>query len=105
MFMADIEKDFLTECKEDYVGLWVLVRAYREAKPEISTDSIRTEVLSLLSKLLKENKIIAGNPNASGEFVKWELSEEECVNQIEMLWSSLGREPDIGDIVWLTSFE
>lgn len=103
MIKEEIEEVFLNECKEDYVGLWVLVRAIRETEPGWSSTKIMHEVLLFLEKLLKDQKIIVGIPDELGGFEMWKFKDYENIEKIKSLWLNLGRDPDIGDVVWITS--
>lgn len=105
MVKEEIEKDFLNECKEDFVGLWVLVRTIREAEPGWSNAKIMNEVLLFLERLLKANKIIVGIPDEFGGFEMWKFQDDENIEKIRSIWMNLGREPNIGDVVWFTSPE
>jgi hypothetical protein len=96
-----VTKNFLDESKEDYVGLWSIVRRIRDANTD-NSDVIAT-TLDLLRTLLDEQKIVAGNFQNGTNFNMWNISTNEIISKIAGEWKSLGRDPNIGEIVWFTS--
>lgn len=95
---TDLLERILTECEDDYVGLWSILRQVREAgysNPELVT-------LALLRYLLATGIVEAGIPNAQAGFHAWTLKPDDAIARIASEWSQLGRDPDIGDIVWFT---
>src|SRR4051812_22943418 len=96
---TDLLERILTECEEDYVGLWSI---YRQVKAAHIADA-KTFTLALIDFLLSAGIVEAGVPDAQGGFHAWQLSPEDALQRITREWSSLGREPDIGDIVWFTT--
>jgi hypothetical protein len=103
--ISEVENDFLSETREDFVGLWALVWRIRNEVGEHDPEKIRAHSMSILRALLNDGVIKAGVPNDDGDFVEWCGSPEQIINRIEDEWHQLGREPDIGDIVWFTSIE
>jgi len=105
--MADVTKkiadDFVAEAQDDYVGLWSLLWRVREYTGESSQERVRGIVLYILSDLLRRQLIVAGTFTSDSEFVTWASSVDLTVTEIERQWLQLGREPDIGDIVWFKS--
>lgn len=99
-----IRNEFLDECREDYVGLWSLNWSVRNETGE-NPRTIRDITIGLLTKLLEEDLIKAGLPDEKGEFEEWHQSADEIIKRIQTDWDHLGREPDIGDIVWFTTSE
>jgi len=96
---TDLLERILTECEEDYVGLWSILRQVREARyphPQIVT-------LALLRYLLATGIIEAGLPDANGGFHIWTSKPDDTISRIALEWSKLGHDPDIGDIVWFTT--
>ncbi len=96
---TDLLERILTECEDDYVGLWSILRQVREAHyphPQVVT-------LGLLHYLLAAGIIEAGLPDANGGFQAWTLEPNDTISRIAAEWTRLGRDPDIGDIVWFTT--
>lgn len=100
--LKDVAKLFLEECAEDYVGLWSLVRSVRESHALLSNSQIEHETLRLLLEQLQANRIVAGIFENDETFRIWEETPDEIVRRIGEEWDALGRELDIGDIVWFT---
>lgn len=96
---ADVIDRILTECDDDYVGLWSIYRQVKEA----GFADPKSDTLSLIRFLLFTGAVDAGVPDANGGFKAWRLTPEETLRRIAKEWSGLGREPDIGDIVWFTT--
>ena len=98
-----IKRDFLIENSDDYAGLWSLIHRIKFGLGYTDPATVRGITISLLTELLRQGLIKAGIPRISGEFEEWQLSPDEIVRRIEKEWDSLGREPNIGDIVWFTT--
>jgi hypothetical protein len=98
-----IKQSLLAELEEDYEGLWTVLRRVKRKCPGLSVDDARSMTLAIISELLKDGTIVAGAPARSGDFIMWKLSPEDTTNRIAKEWQELGREPDIGDIVWFAS--
>jgi hypothetical protein len=100
--METIKQSLLAELKEDYEGLWTVLRRVRCENPNLDADTARRRTLRVILELLRDDVIVAGVPNRSGDFIRWELSPEDTIRRIEREWQELGREPNIGDIVWFS---
>lgn len=101
--LEKVKRDFLVECTDDYVGLWSVIRRIKHALKEESSENIRAISVALIRGFLEPGLIKAGMPRITGEFEEWQFGPEEIVQRIESEWDKLGREPNIGDIVWFTS--
>jgi hypothetical protein len=73
----------------------------RELMPDAPEEDIRRESLAALRPLLTSGAIRAATPLPDGEFELWEGSTDEQLSRIDLEWRRLGRQPTIGDIVWL----
>jgi hypothetical protein len=103
--LALIEQRFLAECDEDYVGLWSVVRRFERAGV-VDHYERQQMVLLLLAKLLSHGKIKAGQfskQRSDARFYEWTTQPHETIQRIEQEWRQLGRDPDIGEIVWFVS--
>lgn len=96
---TDLLERILTECEEDYVGLWSI---YRQVQSAGIVDP-QSFTLALIEFLLSTNIVEAGAPDNQGNFHPWNLGPQDALQRIIGEWSTLGREPDIGDIVWFTT--
>ena len=95
-----IERDFLAECKVDCDGLWFLVSLVKDEYPDETDENIQKISLDIIFRNLANGKILAGDINHQGKFVRWELTPEETVERIKMEWNKLEDNPYI---VCLTS--
>jgi len=103
--IEQISKEFLSECHDDYVGLWSLIWSIKNEMGETNPQNIRALTISLVTELLQQGLIEAGMPNSKGEFEGWQETPDEIIKRIEREWDQLGREPNIGEIVWFTASE
>lgn len=103
--MSDIDsvlKRIVLECREDYVGLWSVIREVRSALGGRS--SVVEGTLSLIRRLLVEGDVVAGQFHRN-EFHEWGMPVEDIIAKIEREWAQLGHEPTGGDVVWFTASE
>jgi hypothetical protein len=98
-----VAQQFLVECREDYVGLWSVIRRIRAVGISERPKVIET-TLDLLAQLLSEGKIVAGQ-FANDEFHEWKLPTQHIIEKIEREWIELGRDPTIGEIAWFTTIK
>ena len=99
--VADFEKDSAL----DYIGLWELVSAVTKEAEEKDDENIRRLTFTLLRKMLARGFRAGGFTQTR----KWELwsgqNPDHVIRRIEAEWDALGREPNIGDIVWFERSE
>jgi hypothetical protein len=92
----------LTECEEDHVGLWSVIRDVEEAFPKEDETAIRDLVLNLLRELLLAQEIQAGFPTPDGQgFSALRLAPDKVLARIEKDWPA-GHRPTIGEGLWFT---
>jgi hypothetical protein len=101
--LSKVRDDFLVECADDYVGLWSAVRQVRAVFGGGPPEKVQEATLRILRELLREGLIVAGVPTKAGDLVPWQSPPNETVERIRHEWSALGRDPNIGDIVWFTA--
>ena len=93
--------DFLKEAQEDHVGLWAVLWVLKSKFPGNSPNELQSKTISLIERML-ERGAVAGMFVAKS-FQPWNDQNPRSVGaRIRREWRELGREPDIGDIVWLT---
>jgi hypothetical protein len=98
--IARLKRELLEEAAEDYVGLWAALWPLRE-ELGIEDEAVRRKIaLRVLSDLLEADLIRAGVPKGRVRFDAWDLPAEKVLERIEREWDELGREPDIGEVVW-----
>jgi hypothetical protein len=98
--MNRAEREVLLRGLDDYVGLWEVFSVTRRELPETDGSSIRRAVMEVVSNLLEKGLMRAGFPTRGGGFDPSDETPEETLTRIEHEWDRLGREPDVGDIVW-----
>ena len=96
----------------DHVGLWSLVKRIRRAGAADDSNILKT-TQDLILPFLSEGAIIAGQlvrddefhaSRLEGyEFHQWNMPPQEVIARIEAEWTGLGRDPNIGQIVWVTA--
>lgn len=94
------EKEILLEGLDDYLGLWEFVASIRDESNTDDAGEIRRRVLALVRGMLDEGLARAGFPTRDGHFDVVEMNTEDTVARISREWDELGREPDVGDIIW-----
>lgn len=98
---TEAAREVLLEGLDDYLGLWEFVASVREGSATgASLGAVREEVLALVGDLLEEGLVEAGFPTRDGRFRIESSSATETVERISREWDELGREPDVGDIIW-----
>lgn len=103
--IANIKKELLLECEEDWVALWEITWEIRNASgPNFNQEKLRSIALEIVADLLLSGKIEAGWPTAGGDWEPWRLTPEAVLARIEGEWDALSKEPHIGsEIVWFTA--
>src|SRR5258708_6753386 len=99
--VADFEKDSAL----DYIGLWELVRAVTKKAEKKDDENIPGLTFTLLRKMLARGFRAGGFTQTR----KWEFwsgqNPDHVIRRIGAEWDALGREPNIGDIVWFERSE
>jgi hypothetical protein len=103
--LNEIQREFLVEGLDDYVGLWQWVDKVRDRCPDLDDDAVRAKVLELVGELMQRNAIQAGPLYVKGGFDAWELPPAEALERIGREWIELGRDPSIPDICWFSNTE
>ena len=111
-----LKRDVLKESAEDYVGLWSIIWRIRyelndQEYPPREEDQadpveVRCMTLGLVQDLLQDGLVRVGFPTLDGRgFEPWSLEPGEVTYRINLEWDALGREPNIGEVVWFTTTE
>jgi hypothetical protein len=104
MLLDEVVERFVEEGRDDHVGLWQLVRAVREDLGLRDPVEVRAATLDLVRVLLAEHGIEAGFPAPDGRgFLPWSSRPDETIDRIARGWDALGRDPNIGEIVWFNT--
>jgi hypothetical protein len=97
-----VKQSILTECEEDHVGLWSVIRDVEEFFPKADETTIRDQVLTLLDELLLAHEITAGFPTTDGQgFSPLRIAPDKILARIKADWPA-GRRPTIGEGLWFT---
>lgn len=98
-----LRQSLLTECEEDHVGLWSVIRDVEDELQGANEAEIRRETLDIVYELLKSGMIEAGFPDSNGQdFHPWPFPPEDIINQIKKSWKSKESRPGLGEVVWFT---
>jgi hypothetical protein len=101
---ASLRRHVLNECRNDDVSLWSVIWTATYLMPEADDDTRRQLSLDVIQELLQDGLIVAGIPKPDGQgFDRWDLSVPETMDRITRELAELGREPDVGEIVWFTT--
>ena len=99
-----LKESLLEECREDHIGLWSVVRDVRHALPNATDQTVKATVMSLVESLLATSPVKVGFPKHDGiGFEPWRLPCNRIIKRIRAEWDALGRDPGIGEIVWLSA--
>ena len=97
----ELRRRILTELETDDLGLWSVVLKARQIL-RAGPGEVQSIVLSVLAQLMDSQEVAIGFPTEDGTgFVAWRMSPQAAIRRIELEWSDLGRDPDIGEIAWL----
>jgi hypothetical protein len=101
--VIDEVRDILAkEVQTDCVGLWAVLWEVRQRLPSLTPAEARATVLAVIREAVEREVVVCGE-FVEMHFVSWEASPEEAVKRIEGAWLALGREPNIGDVVWFAA--
>jgi hypothetical protein len=99
--ITTLKQKILTECEEDHVGLWSVIRDAEDSLPKMSKAAIRDQVLGVLRELLIAREIKAGFPTEEGGFRALRIAPDSVLKRIEREWP-VGQRPTIGEGLWFT---
>jgi hypothetical protein len=105
MCISSVCDSILLEACEDYVGLWSVIWEFREIFKEAQESATRQKTIKVIKSLLEDDLIYAGQFNIDGEFERWDGTYFDVLSRIEAEWDELGREPEMGEIVWFEATE
>ena len=94
-----VVEDIVIDCKEDYVGLWVIAGTLKVAgEADLTLMESSIEVIREVSRRIS---LEYGQFEERG-FIPWDISLEDLLHRVRSEWVELGRKPTLGDIVWFT---
>ena len=93
-----LKRQFLVEGLDDHIGLWAILWELQDLPND---DVRRRETMALVEEFLINRWFEAGFPTSDGRgFDPWHSTPDVSVARINAEWDALGREPNIGEIVW-----
>jgi len=98
--VEDAQRGWVRDARRSDLGLWWLAADIRELRPGLSENEVRLETLRALRPLLASGALRAVHLLPGGAFELWDGSVEDQLARMDAEWASLGRAPDLGDIVW-----
>ena len=92
--------ELIAEAAADEVGLWLIIAKLRDDGGITNPTQLRAATLDFVREFLDSGQVVAGyySPEGNGIAI-WDMPTADVVSRISEEWDSLGREPNIGDIV------
>ena len=89
------------EHENDLVGLWQIVAAVKNARPEFPEEQVMDATIHLVERLLRKGFEVGDPPYSRDGYRRWlDQCPQEVVKRIQREWLALGHQPDIADIAW-----
>lgn len=98
--VESIADAFVTECQDDFVGLWAILWEIKRTFPDYDATKARSTTIDVVRLMLDSDRVVIGDFDQEKHFVPWPLRRGDAVQRLEAAWDTLEREPDIGDIGW-----
>ena len=99
IFPEDLVDQFCTEARDDFVGLWEIVRQVEQRTGPGS--AAREPTLAVIRALLVRGLRAGDPPYSARGYRPWADQEPDAViDRIRREWLALGRMPNIADIAW-----
>jgi hypothetical protein len=97
--MKEIGDVLAKEARTECVGLWVLLWEVKQRLPSLGPVEARAAVLAIVREAIEQETVVPGE-FVEMRFTPWRASAKEALARIESAWLALGREPNIGEVVW-----
>jgi hypothetical protein len=105
--VGEVTRILIEGAQTDTVGLWAVLWEIKQLMPSGSPDEIRRATLTAVRDALAGGHVVAGqfadHDVETVAFSPWNVSADEAVARIDREWAALGREPNLGDIVWFVA--
>lgn len=107
--LRDIARTFADAARRDYVGVWRIVAAVREAAPDADETARRDATLAVVSLLLQRGLAIGTFRTVSAPsapdylFERWPEPRDELLERLRREWDALERDPEEGEVAWLVA--
>lgn len=97
-------RSFLAECAEGFVGAWAILWEVKQSFPSLDEGQRKATTLEIVRQLLATQEVVVGDFDDEKRFCAWSVGvpRDAVLEEVERRWTSLGREPDIGEVAWLT---
>jgi hypothetical protein len=99
----DLLSTLLSEAKYDYIGLWEVTKKVRLLNPGLPPDAVRSRTLKLVAEMLTKGFLAVDLLPSGGCQPRENQNPLEILECIEAKWRELGRDPNIGDVVWFST--
>lgn len=94
MTLEEIQTQFLREAKEDYIGLWAIVKVIREETQFSDPEELRARTISVVRYLLGAGCYPGQSPYKAGGFQLWpEMSQGEIIRRVISDMDVTGNDP------------
>ncbi|GLZ43711.1 hypothetical protein [Actinokineospora sp. NBRC 105648] len=93
--------DVSRELDDDHVEFWRLATNLRRSLPSADGELIRGLARAVLVALLDRGVVLGDLDGDTGEFTAWPATVAS-IDIAMAAWRSLGRDPDMGEIAWLS---
>ena len=99
---AAVATSLARELEEDHVELWSLPCRLGRLLLDPDDDAVLRTARVVLEVLVADGAMLGDYVDGTGEIAPWPSSGEEPVDRVMRKWRALGRQPNMGDIGWLT---
>lgn len=94
MTLEEIQAQFLREAKEDYIGLWEIVKVIREEAQVSDLEEMRTMTISVVRYLLEAGCRPGQSPYKAGGFQLWpEMNQDQIIFRVISDLDNTGDDP------------
>lgn len=101
--ISELEEEISLAATQDEFGLWDVRDLVELWDPTLSQPEVKEITLSVIQKLLQEDKLVTGIP-AANFFRAWRAGPVDIISYIRESWNAM--EPkriSLGDICWFIS--
>lgn len=97
--LQDLLTHVRNEAKVDHIQLWELVVSIRRRFPQLDRTAVMNKTLDFV-RIMLEDGFVPGR-SLGRDFEPWpEKDVEDVMSKVEERWRALGRDPELGDVVW-----
>ncbi len=96
----------LQRVSDDFLGLWEIPSLIQVLYADTPPTERKALTIQIVDDLLKAGLIRAGELDDTGRrFVPSDLSREQVIKLIRDSWTNLGRDPNIGEVIWFDTVD